>query len=124
MIHCPNCQSTQLIYQGSGQTCMNFSSFTDENKYMHHHDKNHAHKEYKCVECGNGFRIPHYNSCWCGWTNEHPDQTFTLEENYAPFKVFKYTPPVITNNEWINNLKVALGSHDFPTSNKSTQFPD
>jgi hypothetical protein len=85
---------------------MNFPSFTDENKHTHHHDENHAHKKYKCIECGNKFRTPYYNSCWCGWTNECPQKKFTLEENYAPFKGFKYTSPVITNDEWINNLKV------------------
>lgn len=124
---CPECKYNELVLLQGGSTLMNFPYFEDENKKWHHHDENIGSRTYQCMSCKHKFTIPFYNICWCGWTNQYPILSKThKEEHNEPFKGFKLCEPVITNNEWIVNLvyKPAQGKHDFPTSNKSTEYPE
>ncbi len=85
---------------------MAFLAEKDSEGFYHHHDENHITQTWRCEnDHGHTFTSSCLNHCWCGWNQGEPGKLYhvQVEGEHKEFK-FAIKKPVITNDQWINNL--------------------
>lgn len=112
-MHCKVCGDWTCEKLNDVHHLVAYATEEDEDGHFHYHDRNGRWQEWKCSK-GHVFRCCAFNHCWCGWSSQYPEKCDYKFKPHPPTKGVKFGNVVrlLTNKEWITNIKLSQESGD------------